>query len=363
MNITTSWTKENLAVNEKIKFKVRAVDNNNNYSAWSDPTVEIALLTDPPSMTSITAAATLINGIPSYCVNLVVPVSNNISGYKYFRKNPDGNIIGLTPSGTQLTVYSDTINLIAHGQYEYGYSIYNSSGESNIKWADQNTNITPSQQAPKVYIPNISPGVTIAETRPIIKANIVTFTLGAIIDAENDQLEYRLYTRANAQETPVCVNTWIPTVVNQQVSFSFTDNTTFEWYISCVELNSAILDKVEIVQTPWQTLRINSQFIIAKCFNTNNQEGYGTVGETLRCEVSTAGGFNYVGNFQWNFGDGGERTGSPLIYSYSTAGSYQVQVSVRDADGTLYIGETQLQISVAPPRDPGDFSTSCYILY
>ena len=176
---------------------IRAIDNMNNYSAWSTQM----------RINSIDAISEAINGTPKYQVIINAVLVNEISGYKYYRKNNDGSVICLTPNQINTLSYVDQ-TILKHGQYEYGYSTFNALGqESAIKWADAQTIVIPDQIAPKVLVPNISPNsAPIVAPPTMVITSKVTFRLNEAKDIENDQLEYKLYLK-DSTGTGLCKRT------------------------------------------------------------------------------------------------------------------------------------------------------------
>jgi alpha-tubulin suppressor-like RCC1 family protein len=346
----TTWIKTNLTMKDRIKFQVRAVDNNGNYSIWSVSTAEVCLKSlSPTKVTSLTGEAELVNLKPNYKVTIVVPATD-AAGYKYYRKNNEGIVTCLTPDGTQSAIFVDKADLMSHGKYEYGYKTYNAFGietTNDIKWADGQTSVIPGILAPKVLIPNISPGLEVSGPAPIVVSLNLSFTLGSVKDLENDNLEYRLYTRIPGTTDRNLAESWNPSIDNQIVSKTFPDKTTLEWAIFCIESDGSILDSNEVQVTAWNRLAIDTQYPLPHITNVFGEDSRGTKGQELSCHVESNSTAHFV-SFEWDFGDDSPKVtvgaDEHTTHKYSDLGHYYVTVTATDSNGAKYTGETTVDI-------------------
>jgi PKD repeat protein len=80
-----------------------------------------------------------------------------------------------------------------------------------------------------------------------------------------------------------------------------------------------------------------------------------TAGNTVSFEVSVTGGtVPYTSD--WDFGDGGTGSGTPVFHAYSVKGSYLVSVTVSDANSA--VAQTQQLIVIMPQVLEADFAAS-----
>lgn len=284
--------------------------------------------------------ASIVNNRIAYSVEL--QLEDNLEAAKYIIEREGPTLVSpvvltyqqLKDNGFQ---YIDSDNLVKHGQYRYSVYTENEYGVASEKTV-----------TPDIVIPNIEPNSSISGPRPIVVFTDVTFALGKMMDSEDDNLEYRLYTRVPGMETGTLVQSWIPTVDNQKVTVSFPDKTTLEWKMCCIESNSDIPDRVEVSLAGWNQLYIDTRYPLPHCFNAFGENLWGTKGQELRFEVETNPVAHFA-DFVWNFGDGGATAGgAETSHTYCSLSEpdvpYIVTVTATDDTGVQYTGTIKIHI-------------------
>lgn len=326
------------ATNTPLYVQIRAIDKVNNAGNWAktaavkfrSPTVTINAL----PKTSIS------NNRIAYSVEL--QLEDNPGAFRYIleREGPD-TITPVVLTYQQLKEngfkYTDSDNLVKHGQYRYSVYTENEYGVASEKTVTSD-----------ILIPNIKPDSSISGPRPIVVHTDVTFILGKMMDSEDDSLEYRLYTRVPGMDAGIMVQSWIPTVNNQKVTVSFPDKTTLEWRMCCIESNPVVPDRAEVSLTGWNQLYIDTRYPLPHCFNVFGENLWGTKGQELRFEVETNPVAHFTG-FVWDFGEGGATAcGTEATHTYRSLSEpdapYIVTVTATDDTGVQYQGTIKIHI-------------------
>lgn len=318
----------------------------------------ITSLAPPIRINNITSESKLVNGNVVHQTTVTVAPVTGAAGYKYYRRKNDGSNECLTSAGTTDTTFIDT-NLAPHdGLYEYGYSTYNSVGlESEIKWGDTDTIVSPGQYASKVFVPNLPPQPTVSGPRSIVVYTDVTFNLRNTKDKEGDQLTYYLYLREKgAVDWGEPYQTWFPTVDNQTETISLQDRSNYEWYLTCIETDPNVIDKQEVTVIGTSSLYIDIHYPLPLCSNDFDKEIYdnmwGTKNQplTFRVECNPLAHFQ---TYEWNFGDGtAPQSGQATTHTYKAlsepAHPYKIVVTATDDQNIQYQGIGYLKIINTP---------------
>jgi hypothetical protein len=77
----------------------------------------------------------------------------------------------------------------------------------------------------------------------------------------------------------------------------------------------------------------------------------GTAGAPVGFAASASDVWSSVGSFAWDFGDGGQATGTPATHTYATAGTFTAKLTVTDSVGTASTGSAPIAIT-APASIP-----------
>jgi PKD repeat protein len=83
------------------------------------------------------------------------------------------------------------------------------------------------------------------------------------------------------------------------------------------------------------------------------------VGQYVWFTASASGGTGPY-NFTWTFGDGASRSGATVYHSYSTAGSYNVDLTTKDSSVSPQTASSQQTISVTSPPPPPPSLTASF---
>src|SRR4029077_16145216 len=102
--------------------------------------------------------------------------------------------------------------------------------------------------------------------------------------------------------------------------------------------------------TGWRVHQSNSPLSTTFTFSPSSP----TTGQSTTFTASAAGGISPY-TFNWSFGDGATTTGNPASHSYSTSGTFTVQLTARDSVGAS--ASTAQSVIVTQPAAP-DFTIS-----
>jgi len=227
----------------------------------------------------------------------------------------------------------------------------------DIKWGDNDTIVSPSRYAPKVFVTNLLPHPTVLGPRSIVVYTDVTFNLYNAKDQEGDQLIYNLYLRRKGADTwggPY--QTWIPTADNQIETIPLQDKSNYEWYLTCIETDPNIIDKQEVTVIEDSSLYIDIHYPLPLCSNDFDKEIYdnmwGTKGQplTFRVECNPLAHFQ---TYEWNFGDGtNSQSGQTTTHAFTAlsdpAHLYKIVVIATDDQNIQYQGIAYLKIVNTP---------------
>ena len=191
----------------------------------------------------------------------------------------------------------------------------------------------------------ISPIQVISNTYPISIDFIVTAT-----DENNDIKSYELDIGGTGGSFGTADETWYPG--ETPPSHSFAAKGTYTFYLRVTddtnltaEASTTIVvyestDELVDIAPNIQSIPVDNMIV--------------TVGDSVTfssvIEFDTDSSAE-TSTYRWVMGDGNIRSGSPLTYTYSAAGTYSVFLQVTDSDGLMDTSET-ITITVNPPPTP-----------
>jgi hypothetical protein len=139
--------------------------------------------------------------------------------------------------------YVDGSGLVKHGRYRYYLLALDEEGKliEEVSTIALVKNIQFEDDATKYF--------------PVYGQNNLTFTLGPIVDPENEALEYRLYTRIPGGGGDQLVNFWRPKTTGEKVTVNL--GKSCEWKLVCIEIDPNIPDRFESVLVDWSMFQLN----------------------------------------------------------------------------------------------------------
>ncbi len=330
----TSVECQNLSSKNIYYVWARAVDELGRTGKWS-----MVKFSPPASEVRVNATSCLseiVNNQPNYLISLAL-TKEDAATYCIERTSANTPMHTMNMVESELNreeiKYFDGMLKVPHEKYTYRVMAVNALGEK-----------TPGTYC-QVLTQNIKPVID----RAMIKApryrnekQEVTFGLGPKNDLEGDQLEYQLYVYiAGDPSTAVRLESWQPTKDYQEVTYTFNDNSYYDWILKCVEKDGNLVPDREIVEIMEKKLQITATKPVILCYTGTNIEDSDkytvTKGQPFKLEALVNPKFK-VNNYSWKLVAVGKEeeavtiangaTKNKLSYLIDELGSYKVELTV-----------------------------------
>lgn len=299
-------------------FWVRTVDDTGAVGSWSCRKFSPAPETARFVANNCISVSETRDGQPIYLLQLKIGENYDAASYLLTRQNyqqsdlkKSFNISYTSIANTGFT-FIDNDSLTKHTTYVYQLISKNALGETS-RYSD----------ALKLTVENVP-----LETNRIVQelpqnpgSNLtLNFKLGPKTDPEGDELLYRLYIRTSGVGPGMLAQEWAPTQDEQEVSYTFKDNGSYEWQMRCIEKDAEhIIIPREIYDPTWRgqgpEIENPEIKIVAKTNQTTTH--FATKQQPVEFEVQPMNN-QQLSNFQWNFGDGSTSMEPTPSHKYST---------------------------------------------
>lgn len=336
VKVTPEWSQytHTMALSSKNSYYawVRAVDGLGNIGVWTK--TEIVLPPEPTSITALEPKAEIGDGGPLYKVDLTIQ-SVGAAIFVIEREK-----VGSDPAErvqTELTyaqlesggfIYSDRNGLNKHGQYRYTVYTKNFAGQTSDKF-----------QSGVIVIPNIAAALEINGPEPQLVTNNRThlFDLNTKTDIEGDEVKFRVWYRLGKATFRSS-----DALQSEAVTVNFADG-EWTWWLEAAEYCNGMLlaGSTQLSEERGLTVQTGDRLPITLPGIIET-----TPGKPVKLEAAINDATLQPIEYRWDPGDGGSALSGPTPeYAYNKLGEYSLTLTVRDADGVIYVIVSTVRVS------------------